>query len=516
MSLKINRRDFLKLSSLISLATPWISASNPKVESHKTPPETPNILIIIFDALSALDVSLYGYHRATMPNLARFAERATVYHNHYSAGNFTTSGTASILTGTYPWTHRAIHLYGTVLDSIESHNAYAEFGRYDYTRVGFSHNLLVNVLFHQFIDHIDVYTPPHDVALVDFDISDDLFDSDFRIAYLSENRYFMNPNPPSNSLYLHRIHSALRALIGRILSNRLKQSFPRGIPGNQDMLTPLEDTVDWIMKQLLQWPQPFFSYLHLMPPHDPYCPRAEFVDIFWDDWKPIEKPDHFFSAHGEDPHSIYQRRVIYDEYIAYVDAEFGRLHDFMEENGFDENTIVIFSSDHGEMFERKIWGHGGPTLYEPVIRIPLLISLPHQTSRYDVYTPTSNVDILPTLFHLTKHPIPDWTEGLILPPFTNEPHSSERSLFAIEAKSNPKTGPLRKATVAMIKGKYKLIHYRGYKGFDNEYELYDLDEDPEELQNLYPIRVEIAAAMRQELLATIEEKDHPFSILEQD
>ena len=120
MSMKINRRNFLKLSSLIPLATPLIGASNPIGPSHKTSPETPNILIVIFDALSARNISLYGYHRATMPNLARFAERATVYHNHYSAGNFTTVGTASILTGTYPWTHRAIHIYGTTLDAYRS------------------------------------------------------------------------------------------------------------------------------------------------------------------------------------------------------------------------------------------------------------------------------------------------------------------------------------------------------------------------------------------------------------
>jgi arylsulfatase A-like enzyme len=510
MSYKINRRNFLKLSSLVSLATPWIGASNPIGPSHKTSPETPNILIVVFDTLSALDVSLYGYHRATMPNLARFAERATVYHNNYSAGNFTSAGTASILTGTYPWTHRAIHLFGTVLDAFGSQNAFSTFGQHNYTRVGFSHNLLVNVLLHQWMDHIDEYTSPHDVALVDFVISDNLFNSDFGIAYQSENRYFMNRTPPSNSIYLHRIHSALRALIGKITVNRLKQSFPRGIPGTQDMFTPLEDTIDWIMDNLFQWPQPFFSYLHMMPPHDPYCPRAEFLDIFWDDWKPIEKPDHFFADFDGNTLEMNLQRLIYDEYIAYVDAEFGRLHDFMIENGYYENTIVIFTSDHGEMFERKIWGHGGPTLYEPVIRVPLLISLPDQTSRHDVYASTSNVDILPTLLHLTGKSIPTWIEGSVLPPYTEQEYPSDRSIFMIEAKRNYKLKPLLIATIAMIKGDYKLIHYRGYKDFEDGFELYNLKEDPEELQNLYSIRADIATAMKQELLAKIEEKDAPF------
>ncbi|MBK9781637.1 MAG: sulfatase-like hydrolase/transferase [Anaerolineales bacterium] len=67
-----------------------------------------NVLIIVFDAMSAYNLSLYGYDRETTPNLARLSKRATVFHNHFAGGNFTTPGTASILTGSLPWTHRAI------------------------------------------------------------------------------------------------------------------------------------------------------------------------------------------------------------------------------------------------------------------------------------------------------------------------------------------------------------------------------------------------------------------------
>jgi arylsulfatase A-like enzyme len=120
------------------------------------------------------------------------------------------------------------------------------------------------------------------------------------------------------------------------------------------------------------------------------------------------------------------------------------------------------------------------------------------------------VDILPTLLQLTGHPIPDWIEGRILPPFSSEPYASDRSVFVVEAKSNPKTGPLRKATVGMIKENKKLVYYRGYEGYDNVFELYDLTEDPEEMENLYNIRTDLASAMREELLEKIDEKDAPF------
>ncbi|MEJ2570065.1 MAG: DUF4976 domain-containing protein, partial [Anaerolineales bacterium] len=68
-----------------------------------------------------------------------------------------------------------------------------------------------------------------------------------------------------------------------------------------------------------------------------------------------------------------------------------------------------------------------------------------------------------------------------------------------------------KATVAMIKGDYKLIHYRGYEGYDGVYELYNLHDDPEELENLYATHPTIASDLKQEMLSTITEKDEPFT-----
>ena len=180
--------------------------------------------------------------------------------------------------------------------------------------------------------------------------------------------------------------------------------------------------------------------------------------------------------------------------------------------GLYDNTIVVFTSDHGEMFERKIWQHNTPTLFQPLLHVPLLISLPGQTARDDVYTNTSCVDILPTLLHLTNRSVPNWIEGILLPPFANESLTTDRSIFAIEAKSNPKTGRLKRATIAMIKGDYKIICYRGHEGYDGVYELFNLHDDPEELNNLFTTLPEIASQLQREVLAKIDEKDAPFKL----
>jgi glucan phosphoethanolaminetransferase (alkaline phosphatase superfamily) len=108
-----SRRDVLKLAALAPLlgAAPYVVRG---ASQNAAPPNRPNVLVIVFDTLSAKHLSLYGYPRETAPNLTRFAERATVFHRHYAGGNFTSPGTSSLLTGSYPWTQRGFNFQGTV------------------------------------------------------------------------------------------------------------------------------------------------------------------------------------------------------------------------------------------------------------------------------------------------------------------------------------------------------------------------------------------------------------------
>ena len=163
-----------------------------------------------------------------------------------------------------------------------------------------------------------------------------------------------------------------------------------------------------------------------------------------------------------------------------------------------ENTYLIITSDHGQLFERGIHGHLNPTLYEPLIHIPLIIHAPGQKKRKDVWTPTSMIDIMPTLLHLSKQDIPSWCEGQILPGMGGK-DDFERAIFAVEAKENPKFAPIETGTLSIIRWPYKLIHYRGYPGFDDISELYNLENDPEELIDLSQSKPKTTSDLRQEL-----------------
>lgn len=517
MRSRLNRRDFLKLISLLPLAR---VASTPAVgKAAARPPgqETmPNVLILLFDTLSAKHMSLHGYERETTPNLARFAERATVYHAHYAAGNFTTPGTASILTGTYPWSHRAFHLFGTVAKRYVERNLFSLFGSAPYHRMAYTHNPLVTILLNQFDAYLDVLKKAEELFLFNENVISERVSADeFFVALSSEMGLFhgrggKDARPIPSSLFLSMFHRMWRAAQRKNLGQAYAGSFPRGLPstkGNSILFT-LEQAIDWIKLQLGNSPQPFLAYFHLLPPHDPYTPRREFVGLFDDGWTPRAKAPHFFSE-GHSEESLNQQRREYDEYLAYADAEFGRLYDFMARTGLLEKTYLVLTSDHGEMFERGIWAHLTETLYEPVIRVPLLISRPGQWQREDVYAPTSCVDLLPTLLHTTGRAIPDWCEGEILPTFGGKQARSDRGVFVVEAKSNPKLAPLTKGTVAMIKGQYKLIHYFGYDGYESEYELYNLANDPEEMGDLYLSKKSVAAELQSELEKKLGEVNQP-------
>jgi len=435
-------------------------------------------------------MSLYGYGRETTPNLDRFASRCTVYHSHYAAGNFTSPGTASILTGVYPWSHRAFHLYGKVRDEYAQKNLFSLFDTAGYHTLAYTHNSLTQVQLYQMQSGLDLLKEIGDLALGKH-IAEQAFAPDFEVAIQSEWLLFreLAKSEAPSSLFYSLLNRAGRKKvnIGR-LAREEKTLFPRGPQTNFGPVGGisfiLEHAIDWLETELGRFPQPFLGYVHLYPPHEPYNPRYEFIGIFDDGWQPPAKPAHYFTMGMPNDYLNWQRRQ-YDEHLAYADAEFGRVYDTLARERLLENSYVILTSDHGQLFERGIHGHITETLYEPLIHIPLLISAPGQAYREDVRVPTSCIDLLPTLLHAAHHTIPDWCEGQVLPPFEHPGPSHDEGIFAVEAKRNPRHAPLTTGTVAVIKDQFKLIHYLGYDGYHDEYELYDLANDPEEMNDLY-------------------------------
>jgi len=498
---QISRRDFFKLFALTSLA--GLGAQGLSKFSHGSNDnqlsELPNIIIVVFDALSAKHVPIYGYHRNTTPNLSQFAEKATVFHRHYATGSFTTPSTASLFTSTFPWSHGGYHIWGTMKDEYKEKNIFNLLSK-DYFTSAFTRNPITRGLINQLGNVVHQFPSVEEHSLFSSTYHNLLFPEDVNLAFLSElNVIGYSSQNAASPLLSSVIHRWINSRVNEE-TEKLKERFPRGLPSNlngQHFI--LEDAIDWMIEAFSSALKPFFGYFHLFPPHFPYRTRQEFNAIFDDGWQPIPKPPHFFTEGHSDEFLTNEHRY-YDEYIAYADAEFGRFMNKLEEHRLLENTILIFTSDHGEMFERGIFQHNTPTLYEPIIHVPLLIYRPDQSRRVDCHSLTSCIDLLPTLLSCIGQPIPDWCEGQILPTFDeNLSERSDRSIYAMDAKGNTKNGPLYEATVSLIKGNYKFIRYMGYQGFENKYEFYDLESDPEELNDIYQTKSIIGKHLKDEL-----------------
>ena len=393
-------------------------------------------------------------------------------------------------------------MHSTVVEKFVDRNMFSLFASKGYHRLGYSHNLLVMSLLHQFEQDLETFIPTRKLCLLDDQYADRIFPKDFNVAFWSEWVSLRGSEAPPGSLFASLGHRLMRAYNKRQLNAELGALFPRGIPNLHSLFFILEDAFDWLMSQMLSLPRPYIAYIHLLPPHEPYTTRREFVDIFRDGYRPVEKPSHFIQGQHS-PEQLRKERRFYDEYLAYADAEFGRLFDFLQARGVLDDTMIVFTSDHGELFERGIVGHVTPALYDPVIHVPLMIRMPGPAMREDVHTMTSAVDLLPTLLKITGNEVPDWVEGKTLPPFS--PEEPDRPVFALDAKSSPKEGPINRGSATMLRSGKKLIHYFDRDSRKSDFELYDLAVDPEEMQNQYSKNG--AAEMQEELLLHLKQAD---------
>ncbi|MBI5351609.1 MAG: sulfatase-like hydrolase/transferase [Chloroflexi bacterium] len=492
----------MKISGLLPFS--FLAPNLAKNLGIRAPQTKKNVIIIVFDAWSAYNVSLYGYARDTTPTINKLAERAVVYHNHYAASNYTTPGTASILTGTLPWTHRAMQPNTTVSSEYLDRSIFSVFN--DYHRMSYSHNEWVNTLFDGFRSNIDEWIPRLDLCLFSsYKVIQDIFKNDRDISSVAWERYAeFKKDDFSYSLFLSRLLSYFE---GKEVE-RYYDQFPRGLPTSYtDNGFLLEHAVDQLVSRLGELTKPMLGYFHFLPPHEPYRPPVEFSGRFFRDaYQNILKPADIFMEPGGD-FDIRKQRAIYDEYILYVDREFGRLYRELESSGILEDTWLVLTSDHGEGFERGYIGHQVNAIYEPLIRVPLMIFEPGRQSRLDVYEKTSAIDLLSTLAHVTGKDVPEWSEGEVLPPYRQQSELPERGIYSMRSYETEKDSPVKSASIGFVKGRYKLHYYFGYSILNSQklIKLYDIESDPEELSNIVDMEPEIARQMVEQVEYSIEQ-----------
>ncbi|MBN1305315.1 MAG: sulfatase-like hydrolase/transferase [Anaerolineales bacterium] len=503
----ISRRDFLKLASFLPLGISIrpLLTNLPK----KAGGAAENILLFVFDAWSTSNMRLYGCPRLTMPNLEEFAARSVVYHNHIAAGSFTVPGTASMLSGMYPWSHRAFQLGGFITDP-HARNQIFQALKPTHTTLGFSQNKFADNFLGQADQDLDVHLCSSKFHLQKrFIYNRPIFENDSPVAFHTfEDNIFREREGYDASLFGGPIFRTTELLEHNRLKEQLKGEYFWEAPEAAGEIFRFEDQVDGAIETLKSLNQPALVYMHFWPPHAPYAPKNQFFRKFSTGWQPTEKPEHPLSISHYEHSRIKWARELYDEMLLSWDSEVARLLHFLKGSGLTDNSYIFFTSDHGECFERGEVGHWSRLMIDPLLRVPLIISRPRQTQREDIYDNTSQVDILPTLAHLSGNTDPGWHEGRLLPGMGGTADPS-RSVFSMDAKNTHSQNPIEEqVSFSITKYNYRLAYYK-YPWYQ-AYEFYNLDKDPEELVDLYPTGPVEARYMQEELMDHIADANRPY------
>lgn len=295
----------------------------------------PNVLLIILDTVRAQNLSVYGYDRNTTPELEALAGNGTVFDLAISSAPWTLPSHASIFTGreasdlsadfvvplddTYPTIAEALRANGYRTAGFVANVSYA--GRQSGLARGF--------------DHYE----DQPFTLLTF----------LRSARLTYGLFE-------------------RTMIRTGRRDRLKYK-----------------TAEQVAEGFLGWldgptDRPFFAFLNFFDAHDPYTPPLSFERRFSD-----VDDVAWFSGHLKtySASELEQLEATYDDAIAYIDEELGRLFRTLDDRGILDNTIVIVTADHGEQLGEHapdLAGHG-KSLYLQELHVPLILSYPRQVPR---------------------------------------------------------------------------------------------------------------------------------------
>ncbi len=257
--------------------------------------------------------------------------------------------------------------------------------------------------------------------------------------------------------------------------------------------------------------KPGFFYLSFAAPHPPMWPLRSYLELYRD--VPLDEPvrgqwladaalvppavrafQDFYRSHRRLPHEIELARRAFYAAVTHIDHQIRVVLGCLREQKLTSNTIIAFTADHGDMLgDHLLWGKS--LMYEMSAKVPLLVSDPRTSGRMPEGRRDSRLaelrDVMPTLLDLAGLPIPKHVEGHSLAPGAAQPRPHLYGEINQDVRANR----------MMHDGRFKLIWFPA----GNHVQLFDLQEDPRECQDLAhspahaEVRTRLAELLVQEL-----------------
>lgn len=342
-----------------------------------------NVVVVLIDTLRADHLGAYGYQRRTSPSFDRMAADSVVFDRAVSQAAWTKPAVASLMTGSYVHKHGVMSNRDalgpelpTLAEQMRSHG---------YRTAAFSSNPWITPEFH-------------------FDRGFEHFESGRAMGVQLTNMYRL----------LMRVQRAMRRFGLRADVTDLVFWTPAGekSPSNSRRDELMTDAVvGWLGRHAAD---PFFLYVHLIGPHDPYDPPPAYAEMFRDPkWGDVPRrtvppprvQSIFDTAEPLDEVGLASLVAQYDGAIAYSDMLLGRILEALDSLQLRDRTLLVVTADHGEEFyEHRNWRHGNQ-LYDEVVHVPLAFRLPGNLAPGRRGDAAMIVDIFPSVFGALDLPL---------------------------------------------------------------------------------------------------------------
>ncbi|MBW1853153.1 MAG: sulfatase [Deltaproteobacteria bacterium] len=435
-----------------SLDTQLSSSSDEKRVIHK---KVPQVILIVLDTVRADRISLYG-NCGTTKNLEEFAKGALVFENCVAPSPHTLPSHASIFTGLYP----------------AEHGSHGDLSAKSKTIFGFP---IVKPLSEKYLTLAEIFA-----------------DNGYQTAAIVSNAIVLNPEFRLNQGF--QIADAFMS-IGHIYHTYpfrpilhpfscISNLYPKYFLyyRTADDITS-EST--HVLKNLSS--EPFFLFINYLDAHDPYHPPRPYHGYFTEKIFPqLYKLEQYVRRYiikkWDQKDWITYQLSQYDGEIAFLDDQLGKLFSQLKETGFYNSSLIIITSDHGELFgTHGFYSHRTP-MYEGVIRIPLIIKFPFNKRVGRDKKIVSLGDLYPTILSICGLPFPDGISGRAF---------GDHAASVVSEFYNFGIGKHQ----IIYDGKYKYMRYEHQR----EPELYDLRKDPEEQNNVADSFPTVTAMMDEKL-----------------
>lgn len=451
------------------LISPGVTKST-AAEPDKT---RPNFLLVTYDSLTSRNMSVYGYYRETTPFMKKWANTASLFTKTEAGSNYTAATTPGLMSGKRTWTHRKYH-----------HDISAKPLRMDTENLAL---LLKENGYYNSAFIANVVTPVNALDIsrsIDYAPSVIEFTKPASIEGIIEKTLFLLFADHFNTYnWLGQDDFIFTVLLRRIDKKVYTTEFPPELAFNR-FLELMDNNPH----------EPYFAWIHVMPPHAPQAPPPPFNGTFNPSREFREKNDMYsirpeinkYSSKNlpfpkEVKRYIELLRDYYDEFILYCDNQFENFIGELQKRNLLENTVIILSADHGESFEHDYFLHGPDHLYEQVTNIPLIIKEPGQTEGHIIDNIVEQIDIPATILDLAGISVPPWMEGRSLLPLLRGNELPAKTAISMGLYGSVPADPITKGVFAAWEGDYKLVHYLdGGKSL-----LFNLKKDPGETDNLF-------------------------------